>query len=162
MVRSHSERAAINTPVQGSAADIATAAMLCIHNNKELKKMGWKLLLQVCCLTTLSSVNYASGNGDQLYPNQCTKAIIRVVHEGTFLNMNFHPFDFQQIKCIMHLQVHDEVILEGPEDSAEIAKRIVINCLEKPFPAPGGIYHNPLLVDLAVDCNIAHTWYEAK
>lgn len=40
-------RAAINTPIQGSAADVATAAMLAIHACPELRDMGWRLLLQV-------------------------------------------------------------------------------------------------------------------
>lgn len=43
----HALRAAINTPIQGSAADIATAAMLRISVDEELRDMGWKLLLQV-------------------------------------------------------------------------------------------------------------------
>lgn len=46
--RARAERAAINTPIQGSAADIASAAMLSIVNDKWLKDNGWKLLLQVC------------------------------------------------------------------------------------------------------------------
>ena len=46
--RGHALRAAINTPVQGSAADVATAAMISIDNCKRLKELGWKLLLQVC------------------------------------------------------------------------------------------------------------------
>lgn len=45
--RGHALRAAINTPVQGSAADVATAAMISIKNNQTLKDLGWKLLLQV-------------------------------------------------------------------------------------------------------------------
>jgi hypothetical protein len=32
---------------QGSAADVAMLAMLEISNNKQLKELGWKLLLQV-------------------------------------------------------------------------------------------------------------------
>lgn len=43
----HALRAAINTPVQGSAADVATAAMISINNCHRLKQLGWKLLLQV-------------------------------------------------------------------------------------------------------------------
>lgn len=43
----HALRAAINTPIQGSAADIATAAMLRIAVDQELADMGWRLLLQV-------------------------------------------------------------------------------------------------------------------
>ena len=43
----HSERAAINTPIQGSAADVAMMAMLKLHHSKTLKDIGWRLLLQV-------------------------------------------------------------------------------------------------------------------
>jgi DNA polymerase-1 len=45
--KGRSERAAINTPIQGSAADVASAAMLSIVRDAALKEMGWKLLLQV-------------------------------------------------------------------------------------------------------------------
>jgi hypothetical protein len=34
---------------QGSAADVATAAMLSIGRCQQLRDLGWKLLLQVCC-----------------------------------------------------------------------------------------------------------------
>ena len=47
-LRSRAERAAINTPIQGSAADVATAAMLAIRADKWLAENGWELLLQVC------------------------------------------------------------------------------------------------------------------
>ncbi|KAK8622888.1 hypothetical protein V6N13_117787 [Hibiscus sabdariffa] len=90
--RGHIERAAINTPVQGSAADVAMCAMLQISMNEHLKELGWRLLLQV----------------------------------------------------------HDEVILEGPSESAETAKAIVVECMSKPF---GG--KNILKVDLAVDAKCA-------
>ncbi|KAK4744111.1 hypothetical protein SAY87_010423 [Trapa incisa] len=98
-LKGHIERAAINTPVQGSAADVATCAMLQIFKNERLKELGWKLLLQV----------------------------------------------------------HDEVILEGPSESAEEAKAIVVNCMSKPFDGK-----NILRVELAVDANYAGNWYAAK
>ncbi|XP_027369033.1 DNA polymerase I A, chloroplastic/mitochondrial-like isoform X2 [Abrus precatorius] len=97
--KGHIERAAINTPVQGSAADVAMCAMLQISNNKQLKELGWKLLLQV----------------------------------------------------------HDEVILEGPTESAEFAKSIVVECMSKPFNGK-----NILKVDLSVDAKCAQNWYSAK
>ena len=46
-VQGHALRAAINTPIQGSAADVATAAMLSIDACQELRELGWKMLLQV-------------------------------------------------------------------------------------------------------------------
>ena len=51
--RGHAERAAINTPIQGSAADVVMKAMMKIHVNKRLKEMGYKLLMQVRCLLWL-------------------------------------------------------------------------------------------------------------
>ncbi|CAL5025194.1 unnamed protein product [Urochloa decumbens] len=97
--RGHIERAAINAPVQGSAADVAMCAMLEIDRNTRLKELGWTLLLQV----------------------------------------------------------HDEVILEGPAESAELAKSIVVECMSKPFYGT-----NILNVDLAVDAKCAQNWYAAK
>ena len=101
-LRAHSLRAAINTPIQGSAADVATAAMLRIDANETLRQLGWKLLLQV----------------------------------------------------------HDEVILEGPEESAVEAQQIVIDCMKAPFGDRCGPM--PLRVELSVDSKFASTWYEAK
>lgn len=60
------------------------------------------------------------------------------------------------------LQVHDEVMLEGPKDSAEEAKRCVVAAMENPWKNLMGFEGKPLRVDLAVDANIADTWYEAK
>ncbi|VFQ68579.1 unnamed protein product [Cuscuta campestris] len=97
--RGHIERAAINTPVQGSAADVAMCAMLEISKNQRLKELGWKLLLQI----------------------------------------------------------HDEVILEGPAESAEEAKGIVVECMSKPFDGK-----NILRVGLSVDAKCAQNWYSAK
>uniref|UniRef100_A0A0E0GKN2 DNA-directed DNA polymerase n=1 Tax=Oryza nivara TaxID=4536 RepID=A0A0E0GKN2_ORYNI len=97
--RGHIERAAINAPVQGSAADVAMCAMLEIDRNARLKELGWRLLLQV----------------------------------------------------------HDEVILEGPTESADLAKSIVVECMSKPFYGT-----NILNVELAVDAKCAQNWYAAK
>lgn len=44
---SHGQRAAINTPIQGGAADVAMVAMIKLVRSPVLKEMGWKLLLQV-------------------------------------------------------------------------------------------------------------------
>ena len=40
-------RAAINTPIQGGAADIVIAAMVKLHRDEQLRDLGYKLLLQV-------------------------------------------------------------------------------------------------------------------
>lgn len=57
------------------------------------------------------------------------------------------------------LQVHDEVILEGPRETAEAARARVVACMSSPF---SGLNPKPLLVDLVVDAKHADTWYEAK
>ena len=41
------DRRAINTPIQGGAADIVIASMVKISRNQRLKELGWKLLLQI-------------------------------------------------------------------------------------------------------------------
>lgn len=98
-VRGRIDRAAINTPVQGSAADVAMLAMLEIARSTELKQLGWRLLLQV----------------------------------------------------------HDEMILEGPTESAARAKDLVVKAMSYPFEGK-----NILKVDLAVDAKYANSWYAAK
>ena len=50
----HALRAAINTPIQGSAADVATAAMLAIARNERLRELGWTMLLQARACADLS------------------------------------------------------------------------------------------------------------
>jgi DNA polymerase-1 len=93
----HAERVAINTPIQGGAADVVMAGMLKLHAHEQFRELGWRVLLQI----------------------------------------------------------HDELICEGPEESSEEAMVIVWDCMSRPFK-------NPLLVDLVVDGSAAHTWFEAK
>jgi DNA polymerase I len=97
----HAERASINTPIQGGAADIAMMAMNKINASPLLKKLGWILLLQI----------------------------------------------------------HDEVILEGPEETAEEAFVEVVKCMEEPWVF--GL--DPTAVPLIVDGSYKHkSWYDAK
>lgn len=69
--------------------------------------------------------------------------------------MGLFKNDYQQ--PFFGKQVHDEVILEGPTESSEVAKAIVVDCMEKPFDGK-----NILRVDLAVDAKCAQNWYSAK
>lgn len=95
--RGHSERAAINTPIQGGAADIVAEAMLGLARHARLAELRWRMVLQV----------------------------------------------------------HDEIILEGPSESAAEALELVRDVMAHPF-------ERPLRVALEVDAKIAGTWYEAK
>lgn len=97
----HAERASINTPIQGGAADVAMMAMNKINNSEILKRLGWILLMQI----------------------------------------------------------HDEVILEGPEETAAEAFQEVLKCMESPW-VPG---LEETAVPLLVDGSYEHkNWYEAK
>lgn len=95
--RAHGERVAINTPVQGGAADIVNAATIKIENDEYLKSLGWRMILQV----------------------------------------------------------HDELVSEGPMDTAEEAKAIIVDHMANPFS-------KPLRIELTVDAKIETTWYLAK
>ena len=46
VAKGHALRAAIITPIQGGAADIAMLAMLQLNESKLLKDLGFKLLMQ--------------------------------------------------------------------------------------------------------------------
>lgn len=93
----HALRASINTPIQGGAADIVIAAMIKLKNNVQLKKLGYRMILQI----------------------------------------------------------HDEIILEGPEGNAEEALKLVKEDMENPLD-----YEFP--VKLEVDAKIGNNWYESK
>ena len=95
------ERASINTPIQGGAADVAMMAMIKINMNEKLKRLGWILLLQI----------------------------------------------------------HDEVILEGPEETAEEAFEVVVKCMESPWVFGLSETAVPLLVDGSY---VNKNWYDAK
>ncbi|CAI5726544.1 hypothetical protein KXD40_002256 [Peronospora effusa] len=95
--RGHAERAAINTPIQGAAADVVMQAMLLVHQNPRLRELGWKLVSQI----------------------------------------------------------HDEIIVEGPEESVDEAMKIVVHLMENPF-------ESPLSVALEVDAKVDDSWFKAK
>jgi DNA polymerase-1 len=65
----------------------------------------------------------------------------------------------RQLGWILLLQIHDEVIMEGPEETAEEAFDEVLRCMEQPWVF--GL--NPTSVPLSVDGSYVHkTWYDAK
>jgi DNA polymerase-1 len=97
----HSLRAAINTPIQGSAADVVMMAMIVLNESEVLRNLGWRMLLQI----------------------------------------------------------HDEVILEGPKDTRDEALAEVRRCMENPFD---GVGLSELRVSLDVDAKSADSWYQAK
>ena len=65
----------------------------------------------------------------------------------------------KRLGWILLMQIHDEVILEGPEETAAEAFKEVIECMESPW-VPG---LEKTAVPLLVDGSYEHkNWYEAK
>lgn len=100
-LRNQAERASINTPIQGGAADVAMMAMNKINKNEKLQRLGWILIMQI----------------------------------------------------------HDEVILEGPEETAEEAFEEVVKCMQSPWVRGLPRTSVPLLVDGSY---MHKNWYDAK
>ncbi|MHB0876122.1 MAG: DNA polymerase I [Anaerolineae bacterium] len=93
--RGEAERAAINTPIQGTAADIIKIAMIRLH--AELRR--------------------------------------------------------RNLRSRMILQVHDELVLEGPEGEAEVVAPLVHSVMEGAFA---------LDAPLRADVSTGHNWLETK
>ncbi|CAD7957605.1 unnamed protein product [Amoebophrya sp. A120] len=70
-----------------------------------------------------------------------------------------HP-TLQQWGFKLILQIHDEVILEGPREHGEEALRIVKDCMSNPFPSEGGNFR--FRTQLVVDGKVGDTWYDCK
>ena len=95
MVRQFGSRVAMNTPIQGTAADIMKIAMIKVY--QEIQKRG--------------------------------------------------------LKSKIVLQVHDEMMIEAPEDEKEQVKEIMKKCMESAIS---------LNVPLIVDIEEAKNWYDCK
>ena len=65
--------------------------------------------------------------------------------------------ELRELGWLQLLQIHDEIILEGPEENKERAMEIVLDCMQHPFGAG-----NSFLVDLTVDASFGYTWAQAK
>jgi DNA polymerase-1 len=61
----------------------------------------------------------------------------------------------KEIKYKILLQIHDEIILEGPEENAKEAFDIVKHVMENPFDIE-------FPVKMEVDAKIGNNWYESK
>ncbi|MFB1050858.1 DNA polymerase I [Paraliobacillus sp. JSM ZJ581] len=94
-IRSFAERTAMNTPIQGSAADIIKKAMIDLE----------------------------------------------------------HALEREGLQARMLLQVHDELILEAPDEEIEVLKQLVPKIMEETVS---------LSVPLKVDYTYGTTWFDAK
>ena len=65
----------------------------------------------------------------------------------------------KRLGWILLLQVHDEVMLEGPEETAEEAFAEVLQCMQEPWTLGLPKTTVPLLVDGSC---VHKNWYDAK
>lgn len=65
--------------------------------------------------------------------------------------------ELKELGYVMVLQVHDELIFEGPEENAEKALNAVKRVMESPF-----LDDYKFSVPLVVDVKVANSWHEAK
>jgi len=70
--------------------------------------------------------------------------------------LNIHKNErLHELGWEMVCQIHDEIIVEGPAESATEACQLVVDLMENPFEAP-------LSVRLEVDAKVDSSWYKAK
>ena len=122
-VSSHAERAAINTPIQGGAADIVIHAMIKAHQDELLNKMGWHMVLQVHDELMLE--------GPEVWPPPTTYHLHNMHNNDTHNN-----------------QLHKQ---ETAHEALARLKELMCN----PLP-------EPLLIELLVDGDVGKNWFESK
>lgn len=74
------------------------------------------------------------------------------------IKINDSPI-LQKLGWILLMQVHDEVILEGPEETAEETFEEVLKCMQEPWVNGLEKTKVPLLVDGSCEYD---NWYDAK
>ena len=77
--------------------------------------------------------------------------------KGAMMRIEFHP-RLNQMSVQMLNQVHDELVIEVPEEHVEEAVPIIQECMEHPFKS--GV--EALIVPLPVDLKIVDRWSQAK
>lgn len=70
------------------------------------------------------------------------------------LLLHHHP-RFRALGWRLLLQIHDELICEGPEESVEEAMKLMVEVMEHPFSTP-------LRVALVVDAKDGFNWFASK
>jgi len=128
-LREFAERTAINTPIQGSAADIIKIAMLKAH--RELERGGYHVH-DVAAAT--------SGDPDPAPAGPACKAAA---------SRTDGPLVFHGDRARMILQVHDELLLEAPREELLPVARLLCRCMT-------GAY--PLAVPLEVEVKAGPNW----
>jgi DNA polymerase I-like protein with 3'-5' exonuclease and polymerase domains len=80
----------------------------------------------------------------------CKAAMLRIEHNEKL----------QMLGVLILNQIHDEIVMEVPEENAEEAAPIIKHCMEHPFG--DGPDDDALRVPIPVDLKIVDNWAEAK
>ncbi|KXZ47740.1 hypothetical protein GPECTOR_33g622 [Gonium pectorale] len=170
----HSERAAINTPIQGSAADVAAAAMVAISKSEELRATGFQLLMQIHDEVILEGPSENAAEAQRLvmklmanpwaelakHWNDPAPPPVRSLLQGPGWRRPVPRTADGREGHVAGVWNHDQQHLQGgngaggPQAGGEERSG--------GGGGAGGKAAMPLLVELATDCNVADTWYEAK
>lgn len=81
--------------------------------------------------------------------------------KGAMLRIEFND-ELNRLGVELVNQVHDELVMEVPEENAEAASPIVKACMETPFEDEDGEPWNPLCVPIPVDLKVVDVWASAK
>jgi DNA polymerase-1 len=132
-LREFAERTAINTPIQGSAADIIKIAMLAVH--RELERGGYH---------AHEIAHAARADPDPAPSGPACKAAARRT-DG--------PQVFHGDRARMILQVHDELLLETPREELLPVARLLCKCMSEAYP---------LAVPLEVEVKAGPNWADLE
>ncbi|KAG2498231.1 hypothetical protein HYH03_003981 [Edaphochlamys debaryana] len=165
----HSNRAAINTPIQGSAADVAAAAMVAIAHSQELADTGFKLLMQIHDEVILEGPKETSPEAQRLVMALMANPWAELAQHwnaegawGLAQGPEWHrgrPWlrPGQEGPLLPGGHVAGTWLHGG--NAKEGAKEVGKDGAKEGAKEEEAM---PLLVELATDCNVADTWYEAK
>ena len=74
MVRKFGDRAAMNTPIQGTAADIMKIAMINVYNELKANNLKSKIVLQIHDELIIETLNEEKEEVKEILKNQMEKA----------------------------------------------------------------------------------------
>jgi DNA polymerase-1 len=126
-LREFAERTAINTPIQGSAADIIKLAMLALH-----RELG-------------------GGERDVAQPPPAVSDATLRSSEASSLRSTSRASG--ALRARMILQVHDELLLELPQDELATVAPLVRRCMSQAYP---------LAVPLVVEMKAGPNWADME
>ena len=136
--RALAERTAINTVVQGSAADLIKLAMVDLHWGTGRRARA-------------GNGQWAMGNGEEGSRSERSPERERRVSGAPGDEPSLAHGPLSGVRML--LQIHDELVFEAAEGNAEAARGVIVERMEHAME---------LSVPLVVDSSISTDWFEGK